>query len=1001
MVDFPAAGPPDAVPNAAGLVEVLLSVSLTGMMLMRPLFQAGGEELIDFEVLRLNAAAQRMLRLPERPGQSFKTLYPTAHEVGVFGFYHDAFLSGRLSHRENLYQHDGLDDYYMLAAQRHEDLLVVSFTDSSDRNTSEIEQALLASQARETEARAAAERQRGELERVFAQAPVAIAVYRGPQYIIELANPTVCRLWGRQAEDIIGKGLFEALPEVAGMGYEELLDGVMATGVPYVAHAMEAQHERNGRRETVYWDFVYVPMYEADGSIYGAMVVATEVTEQVEARRQLEEKERQTNFLNEELQAANEEILANNAELEYTQQQLRQLNEALEARVAERTYQLEEQQRLLRQVLTQMPAAVATLSGPEHHFAFANAGYQQLVAGRAEVGKTVAEALPEVEEQGIIDLLNHVYTSREPFIGREISLMLVPSGQVPKQYYFDFTYQPLVDGQNQVHGLLVFAIDVTEQVRTRRQTETLQAAMLAVAQRQQAERENVYQLFEQSPAAISLLRGADHRIEYHNPAAQALLPGRHLAGKTIQQVMPKANELLAIFNEVYATGRAQAQREVRVARARPGESPTAVRYVDFTYQAYREQGRIVGVSLFGTDVTDRVLARQQREAQQQELQRIFEQAPVAIAIMRGPRLVIELANAAVGAIWGRSPAQTIGRPYFEALPDTAGQGFEEILDGVLQSGEAFTSIEAPVQLARSHTGLPELGYVNFIFQPLFDEQRQISGLIAMGTEVTDQVLARQQVLTLNKELRTKNQELNEANSRLMRTNADLDTFVYSASHDLKSPITNIEGLLLALRQQLPPEALHTGLVPRLLGMMDEAVRRFQQTLGHLTDVSRLQQQLADQPVEAVVLPALVEAVCLDMEPELKAAAATLQVELADCPPVQFSAKNLRSILYNLLSNAVKYRAPDRAPLVQLRCRITEDQLLLEVQDNGLGLNESQQGELFRLFRRLHSHVAGSGVGLYMVKKMVDNARGTITVHSQPGVGSTFTVTLPLPAPPPA
>ncbi|MDJ0366354.1 HAMP domain-containing sensor histidine kinase [Hymenobacter sp. H14-R3] len=68
--------------------------------------------------------------------------------------------------------------------------------------------------------------------------------------------------------------------------------------------------------------------------------------------------------------------------------------------------------------------------------------------------------------------------------------------------------------------------------------------------------------------------------------------------------------------------------------------------------------------------------------------------------------------------------------------------------------------------------------------------------------------------------------------------------------------------------------------------------------------------------------------------------------------------------------------------------------MLEVRDNGLGLSKAQQGELFRMFRRLHTHVPGSGVGLYMVKKMIENAGGTLTVQSQLGVGSTFTVSLP-------
>ena len=100
------------------------------------------------------------------------------------------------------------------------------------------------------------------------------------------------------------------------------------------------------------------------------------------------------------------------------------------------------------------------------------------------------------------------------------------------------------------------------------------------------------------------------------------------------------------------------------------------------------------------------------------------------------------------------------------------------------------------------------------------------------------------------------------------------------------------------------------------------------------------------------------------------------------------------MVYNLLSNAVKYRAPNRPAVVQLRAHCTPESVVLEVQDNGLGLNETQQGQLFGMFRRLHIHVEGSGVGLFMVKRLIENAGGTIAVRSQPDAGTTFTVTLP-------
>jgi signal transduction histidine kinase len=100
------------------------------------------------------------------------------------------------------------------------------------------------------------------------------------------------------------------------------------------------------------------------------------------------------------------------------------------------------------------------------------------------------------------------------------------------------------------------------------------------------------------------------------------------------------------------------------------------------------------------------------------------------------------------------------------------------------------------------------------------------------------------------------------------------------------------------------------------------------------------------------------------------------------------------VVYNLLSNALKYCAPDRPAVVQLRCRREADTAVLEVQDNGIGLDASQQARVFGMFQRVHTHVEGAGIGLYMVKKIVENIGGTVTLRSEPGVGSTFTVSLP-------
>ncbi len=174
---------------------------------------------------------------------------------------------------------------------------------------------------------------------------------------------------------------------------------------------------------------------------------------------------------------------------------------------------------------------------------------------------------------------------------------------------------------------------------------------------------------------------------------------------------------------------------------------------------------------------------------------------------------------------------------------------------------------------------------------------------------------------------------------------------------------------------------------------NDSIRRFQTTLRHLTSI--IEKQAGGPAAQPLYLAALVEDVRLDLAPLLAETQGELLVDVQACPILRGSPKDIRSILLNLLSNALKYRAPDRPARVQLLATCDAQWAELRVQDNGLGLSHAQQSQLFGLFTRLHDHVEGSGVGLYSIKRLIDNRGGTITVESTLGVGSTFRVRLPL------
>ncbi|HEY4650328.1 MAG TPA: ATP-binding protein, partial [Pontibacter sp.] len=107
--------------------------------------------------------------------------------------------------------------------------------------------------------------------------------------------------------------------------------------------------------------------------------------------------------------------------------------------------------------------------------------------------------------------------------------------------------------------------------------------------------------------------------------------------------------------------------------------------------------------------------------------------------------------------------------------------------------------------------------------------------------------------------------------------------------------------------------------------------------------------------------------------------------------ILYARKNLRSIMYNLVSNAVKYRSEERAPSVRVSTYRKNDFVVLEIADNGLGIRKEQQHKLFSMFKRLHKHVEGTGIGLYIVKRIIENNGGRIEVESEYDKGTTFRV----------
>lgn len=143
--------------------------------------------------------------------------------------------------------------------------------------------------------------QRRQLYSIFMQAPVGIGIFKGPDYIVDLVNPPLEKIYGTPFAEMKGRPIFDAIPSVKGKGFEALLDNVRLTGNPFFGNGTEVPLIRNGVLETVYIDFVYEPFRDDDGIIIGVIVVATEITDKVESQLKLKASEAQFRFMAESM----------------------------------------------------------------------------------------------------------------------------------------------------------------------------------------------------------------------------------------------------------------------------------------------------------------------------------------------------------------------------------------------------------------------------------------------------------------------------------------------------------------------------------------------------------------------------------------------------------------------------------------------------------------------------------------------------------------------------
>ena len=423
-----------------------------------------------------------------------------------------------------------------------------------------------------------------------------------------------------------------------------------------------------------------------------------------------------------------------------------------------------------------------------------------------------------------------------------------------------------------------------------------------------------------------------------------------------------------------------------------------------------QDGEVAYILNTTTDITEQVLTRQKGEKARQDLalhqQRInemFMKAPVAIATLVGPQHVVEIANERILEIWGKPLDQVMNKPVFEGLPDAKGQGLETLLADVYTSGRRVVSYERPLELLRN--GSLESIFVNFLYEPITEQDGTVRGIMVIATEVTDQVRARLRLeeneQRLEKQVQERTWELDQTNQALLRTNQALEQFAYIASHDLQEPLRKIQIFAELLSDNLGDEKMASFYLDKI----NTSARRMVELIKDVLDYSRLDKK--DEQLVTTDLNEVLEAVLMDFELLIEQKQAIVRID--KLPTIEGVPRQLSQLFSNLLSNALKFS--DQTPHIAITTRALSAEEVaaqpglqplfpyveLAVTDNGIGFEPQYAQQIFTIFRRLnHSQAySGTGIGLALCKKIVDNHQGTIWAESEVGRGTAFHICLPV------
>ncbi len=637
------------------------------------------------------------------------------------------------------------------------------------------------------------------LRNTILKAPVAMCIFKEPNHILQLANERMCEFFGQQLETLINKPIVATMPEARSLGLEKLLDGVYKTGQAYSAKEINVTFLRNGKNESFYVNLFYEAYRESDGTITGIIAVLIDVTEQVLARKKIEESEQRIRLAVESARLGTFEIdllskkiifserLAEIFGLEYSNETSHlDLKEAMhpdDIAARDKAHDISLQSGIL------FYEARVVWKDNSVHWIRTNG---RVIHDNNIATKLYGTVLDITEEKEAADKLAAI---REQL---ELTLRMVPAAiqlrnskgellfvndeaaritgfssakEMMKEKDPDYVYKKVV-GNLEIYdeegepfdlkntptaitfstGLPAHAIFKTVNKNTGQSSWIMSKSSASldeegkvllvistntdITQQKKGEQElKRFKHMADNATEPFILMRQDASFVYLNDVA---LERWGYSREEAKQL--RVPDVDTIYNdEVFSKAFAMAQQE------KIPQFETLHKKKDGTI--YPVEVNMTGLSLDGVphlfaiarDITERKKMEEAQKESQEKIRSFIVQAPVAMCLYRGPDNIIEIVNKELLAIWGKPYEAVIGKPVFEALPEAKSQGFANLLQKVFTTGEKFTAFGIPLMLTKD--GKLQKIYVNLVYEAYRETDGSISGVVEVVANVTEQVEA--------------------------------------------------------------------------------------------------------------------------------------------------------------------------------------------------------------------------------------------------------------------